>query len=92
MEIGRNYESLRLTGDAKLTLAALNRAIAAKDGSAIDGATQGTGPGPSIVEEVAQRHGADLDLTDGLPSPCGTRGLSVRLTFKTQSGLLVSAL
>ena len=31
VEIGRNYESLRLMGDAKLTLAALNAAIAAKD-------------------------------------------------------------
>ena len=58
----------------------------------IDGATQGTGLGLSIVKEVAQRHGAALDLTDGLPSPCGTRGLSVRLTFKTQSGSVVSAL
>ena len=30
-EIGRNYEALRLNGDAKLTLAALNIAIAKKD-------------------------------------------------------------
>ena len=30
-EIGRNYEALRLNGDAKLTLAALNQAIARKD-------------------------------------------------------------
>jgi acetolactate synthase-1/2/3 large subunit len=31
MEIGRNYEALRLTGDAKLTLSALNSAMAAQD-------------------------------------------------------------
>ena len=31
MEIGRNYEALRLNGDAKLTLCALNSAMAAQD-------------------------------------------------------------
>jgi len=31
MEIGRNYEALRLNGDAKLTLSALNSAMAAQD-------------------------------------------------------------
>jgi acetolactate synthase-1/2/3 large subunit len=31
MEIGRNYEALRLNGDAKLTLAALNAALAGQD-------------------------------------------------------------
>jgi acetolactate synthase I/II/III large subunit len=31
MEIGRNYEAIRLCGDAKLTLAALNSAMAAQD-------------------------------------------------------------
>ena len=30
-EIGRNYEALRLTGDAKLTLLALNAALASRD-------------------------------------------------------------
>lgn len=47
----------------------------------IDGATQGTGLGLSIVKEVANRHGATIELADGLPSPGGTPGLSVRLTF-----------
>lgn len=31
LEVGRNYESLRLVGDAKLTLAALNTTLAGKD-------------------------------------------------------------
>ena len=31
LEIGRNYQALRLTGDAKLTLGALNAAMAAQD-------------------------------------------------------------
>ena len=31
LEIGRNYEAIRLCGDAKLTLAALNSAMAAQD-------------------------------------------------------------
>src|ERR1700677_2790457 len=31
LEIGRNYEALRLNGDAKLTLRALNCAMAAQD-------------------------------------------------------------
>lgn len=41
-EIGRNYEALRLVGDAKLTLAAL---IAALDGR--------TRPRPDVVKEIA---------------------------------------
>ncbi len=50
-----------------------------------DGATPGTGLGLAIVREVAQRHGADILLLDGLPAPDGTRGLTVRVSFKTQN-------
>lgn len=49
-----------------------------------DGATSGTGLGLAIVKEITQRHGARIDLLDGLPSPDGTRGLTVRVTFDSQ--------
>jgi len=57
----------------------------------IHGATQGSGLGLSIVKEVAQRHSARIDLTDGIASLDGTRGLTIRLTFKNQKSSFVAS-
>lgn len=48
MEVGRNYEAMRLVGDAKLTLAALTEALKARDLSARQAARAG------IEAEIAQ--------------------------------------
>jgi len=48
MEIGRNYEALRLVGDAKLTLAALTEALRAQDLAARAAARQG------VEREIAE--------------------------------------
>ncbi|MCW3473583.1 acetolactate synthase catalytic subunit [Limobrevibacterium gyesilva] len=47
MEVGRNYEAERLVGDAKVTLAALNSAMAAQDLSARAAAR------PALAREIA---------------------------------------
>ncbi|MDO9707669.1 acetolactate synthase catalytic subunit [Paracraurococcus lichenis] len=48
MEVGRNYEAMRLVGDAKLTLAALAEALASRDLSARQAARAG------IEAEIAE--------------------------------------
>ncbi len=50
---------------------------------AADDATPGTGLGLAIVKEVAERHGASIQLQEGLAAPDGRRGLSVCVTFST---------
>lgn len=51
----------------------------------VDGATTGTGLGLAIVQEVAQRHGARIDLVEGLSTADGRRGSTFRLTFDKAS-------
>ncbi len=57
-EIGRNYESLRLLGDAKLTLAALTAALQAR------GSTKRRAARPALERSIAQgreRHRTEAD-------------------------------
>ena len=51
-----------------------------------DATTTGTGLGLAIVKEIAQRHGARIELVDGLPSSDGTHGLRVRVVFDDTRG------
>jgi acetolactate synthase-1/2/3 large subunit len=62
MEIGRNYESQRLLGDAKLTLAALAEALRTRDLSARAAAR------PAIEREIAASVAAWRGTLDGLLS------------------------
>ncbi|MBK1660240.1 acetolactate synthase catalytic subunit [Paracraurococcus ruber] len=60
MEVGRNYEAMRLVGDAKLTLAALTDALTARDLSARAAAR------PAIESEIAAGVGAWRRTIEGL--------------------------
>jgi len=57
LEIGRNYEALRLCGDAKLTLQALNEAIGALDLSRRRAARTGV---EKQIAEAKQRHRGEI--------------------------------
>lgn len=56
-EIGRNYEALRLAGDAKLTLAALTEALRA---SGLPGSAEGRGALERRIAEARARHREDM--------------------------------
>ena len=60
MEVGRNYEALRLVGDAKLTLAALRDAILQQDLSARAAAR------PAVEARIAEAVSGWKDLIAGL--------------------------
>lgn len=67
-EIGRNYEALRLKGDAKLTLAALTEALRSRD---LAGWSARRAPLETRIAEGRAAHRADLDrLYDMQASPC----------------------
>ena len=47
------------------------------------GTDTGSGLGLSIVHAIAERHGATVELGEGLPSAHGKRGLAVGITLRT---------
>jgi acetolactate synthase I/II/III large subunit len=57
MEIGRNYEAFRLQGDAKLTLAALNAALATQDLSKRQAARAGV---EGVIAAARTRHHEEI--------------------------------
>jgi acetolactate synthase I/II/III large subunit len=57
MEIGRNYEAFRLQGDAKLTLAALNAALATQDLSKRQAARAGV---EGVIAAAQTRHHEEI--------------------------------
>jgi acetolactate synthase I/II/III large subunit len=57
MEIGRNYEAFRLQGDAKLTLAALNAALATQDLSKRQAARAGV---EGVIAAARSRHHEEI--------------------------------
>lgn len=67
-EIGRNYEALRLQGDARLTLDALADALEARDLTALRGRRAAL---EDRIREGREKHAAELDaLVDWDQAPC----------------------
>jgi acetolactate synthase-1/2/3 large subunit len=77
MEVGRNYEAMRLVGDAKLTLGALTEALAARDLSARAAAR------PAIEAEIAEAVAGWRRTVEGVTSressPCRPERLMAEL-------------
>jgi acetolactate synthase-1/2/3 large subunit len=77
MEVGRNYEAMRLVGDAKLTLAALTEALAQRDLSARAAAR------PGIEAEIAEALAGWRRTIDGVTTresaPCRPERLMAEL-------------
>ena len=67
LEIGRNYEALRLKGDAKLTLSALNAALAAQDLSQRRAARAALENEITTAKRLHQEEIAEVSQSSALP-------------------------
>ncbi len=87
-EVGRNYEALRLVGDARLTLEALTEALRTRDLSARQG---GKAAIEAVISEGRQKHAADMAELDMDASPLRPERLMADLDAQLTSETIVVA-
>ena len=87
-EIGRNYEALRLVGDARLTIEALIEALKAGDLSARE---RGRASIEAAIADGRQKHATDMVKLDMDASPLRPERLMVDLDAQLTSEFIVVA-